>query len=261
MHRPVDDFVGVLAVSARMNVLEGYYAVEATDLPHRSLRGSLLKADGTPLVAEVKFRSPSEGQLRRGGDPLELAKKYQSGGAAAVSVLTEPKHFEGRLEYVTAVKKAVEIPVLMKDIVIDPVQIDAASKVGADAILLMDVIYRARLSNFSLNHMIDHAHSRGLEVVLEAHTEPEYAESLRSRADIVGINNRDLRTLQVSLETSKALLAKYGHPKMVICESGLSTRKELEELRSLGADGFLVGSALMRSGDVESAVRELVGAT
>ncbi len=245
--------------SARQTISEGYYKAETSNLPRRSLRDSILSARGLPLIAEVKFRSPSEGQLRRGGDLLDLALRYQRGGAAAISVLTEPKHFEGRLEYLTAVKRNVGIPVLMKDIVIDPVQIDAAERAGADAVLLMDIIYRARLSGFSLDRMIEHAHSRGLEVLLEAHTELEYVESLQTQADVVGINNRDLRTLDVSLDTSRTLLARHGHPKTVVCESGLTKRAELEELRSLGADGFLVGSALMRSGDAEAAVRGLVG--
>jgi indole-3-glycerol phosphate synthase len=260
MLRANDDFVATLAESARKTISEGYYKVEDANLPTRSMRNAILAAKGTPLITEVKFRSPSEGLLRKTTDVREIAQTYQRGGAAGISVLTEPKHFEGRLEYLTAVKRSVKIPVLMKDIVIDPVQIDAARKVGADAILLMAIIFRARLSDFGLEQMIEHAHSRGLEVLLEAHTESEYLESLQRQADIVGINNRNLKTLEVSLDTSRELLRKHGHPKTVICESGFSKRSELVELRSLGADGFLVGSALMKSGDVEKTVRELVGA-
>jgi indole-3-glycerol phosphate synthase len=260
MQRANDDFIGTLAESARKTISEGYYVVKDAGLPHRSLRDALAAAHGIPLITEVKLRSPSEGQLKKSADVREIAKMYQRGGAAGISVLTEPKHFDGRLEFLTAVKKSVDLPVLMKDIVIDPVQIDAAAKIGADAVLLMDVIYRARLSNFGLEEMIERAHGRGLEVVLEAHTEAEYLESLQSPADIVGINNRNLKTLAVSLETSRELLRNHTHSKMVICESGFSKASELSELRSLGADGFLVGSALMKSGDIEGAVRGLVGA-
>ena len=137
-------------------------------------------------------------------------------------MLTEPKHFDGRLEFLTAVKRSVQVPVLMKDIIIDPVQIDAARNAGADAVLLMDVIFRSRLSSFSLDYMIEHAHARGLEVLLEAHTENEYLESLQSKADMVGINNRNLKTLEVSLDTSRSLLRKHPHSKIVVCESGFS---------------------------------------
>ncbi|MDA4114470.1 MAG: indole-3-glycerol-phosphate synthase [Thaumarchaeota archaeon] len=256
-----DDFIATLAESARKTISEGYYDVQDAGLPARSLRNSLLTAKGMPLITEVKFRSPAEGLLRKSTDVREIALKYQRGGAAGISVLTEPKHFEGRLEYLTAVKRSVEIPVLMKDIVVDPVQIDAARKVGADAILLMAIIFKARLSNFGLEKMIEHAHERGLEVLLETHSENEYLESLNSQADIIGINNRNLKTLEVSLDTSRELLRKHSHPKTVICESGFSKTSELVELRSLGADGFLVGSALMKSSDIEKTVRELVGAT
>jgi len=261
MPRPSDDFIATLAESARRTISEGYYNVQDANMAPRSLRNALLTAKGIPLITEVKFRSPAEGLLRKSTDVREIALKYQRGGAAGISVLTEPKHFEGRLEYLTAVKRSVGIPVLMKDIVIDPVQIDAARKAGADAILLMAILFKARLSNFGLEQLIEHAHARGLEVLLEAHTESEYLESLQSSADIVGINNRNLKTLEVSLDTSRDLLRGHAHSKTVICESGFSKTSELAELRSLGADGFLVGSALMKSGDIEKTVRELVGAS
>jgi indole-3-glycerol phosphate synthase len=256
-----DDFIGTLVASARKTISEGYYRVGSAGTPKRSLGSALKAAKGLPLITEVKFRSPSEGMLKPKTDVREIARRYQRGGAAAISVLTEPKHFDGRLEYLTAVKRSVDIPVLMKDIVIDPVQIDAAEKVGADCVLLMDAIFRAGLSGFTLDHMVQHAHEKGLEVLLEAHTEEEYAEAVQTGADMVGINNRDLRTLQVSMDTSRNLLRKIGHPKTVVCESGFSKPSELLELRALGADAFLVGSALMKSGDPEVAVRSLVEAS
>ena len=260
MIRPSGDFISTLVESARKTISEGYYRTEDANLSRRSLRDAILAARGIALITEVKFRSPSEGRLGSSADVREIARKYQRGGAAGISVLTEPKHFEGRLEYLTVVKKSVDVPVLMKDIVIDPVQIDAARRIGADAILLMDVIFRGGLSNFGLDQMIRHAHEAELEVLLEAHTENEYLESIASKADIVGINNRNLKTLQVSLDTSRDLLTKHGHPKVVICESGFSRGSELVQLKSAGADGFLVGSALMKAGDAEVAVRGLVEA-
>jgi len=262
MLRANDDFIGTLAASARRTVSEGYYdgAIEPGEFAHRSLREALAAAKGMPLITEVKFRSPAEGPLRAASDVRAIARAYQRGGAAAISVLTEPKHFDGSLGYLAAVKRSVDVPVLMKDVVVDPVQVDAAQASGADAVLLMDAVFRSRLASVGLREMIERAHSRGLEVLLEAHTEAEYAESLQTEADLVGINNRDLRTLEVSLETSRRLLAGRPHAKPVVCESGLTRASELAELRSLGADGFLVGSALMKSADIEGTVRELVGA-
>jgi len=127
-------------------------------------------------------------------------------------------------------------------------------------VLLMASIFSAGLSDVSLDAMTELAHSKGLEVLLEAHTKEEYLTAIRSSADVVGINNRDLETLEVSIETSRRLLREGKGSKTVISESGLSKRSELLELRSLGADGFLVGSSLMRSKDIEEAVRELAGA-
>jgi indole-3-glycerol phosphate synthase len=254
------NFVYTLAESARKTVSEGYYRVEDAKLPHRSMREAIGSYKHTPLITEVKFKSPAEGELRAAQDVREIARKYERGGAVGISVLTEPKHFDGRIEYLTAVKKSVTLPVLMKDIIVDPVQVEAARRIGADIILLMAGVFRARLADQPLDSMVELAHSKGLEVLLEAHTEEEYRLALNSSADIVGINNRDLETLAVSLETSRRLLGLGKQGKLVISESGLSKRSELLELRTLGADGFLVGSTLMRSKDIEEAVRELAGA-
>ena len=250
-----------LAESSRKTLSEGYYEVGESGFPVRSLSGALRGADRTPIIAEVKFRSPAEGPLRSPGSVAEIASAYERGGAAGISVLTEPKHFAGRLDYVTVVKRSVSLPVLMKDIVIDKVQIEAASSVGADAILLMVSLFTAGLTTESLPRMIDHAHDHGLEVLLEAHTDKEFRSSLESEADIVGINNRDLDTLKVSLNTSRRLLRRRydKRSKPVICESGISRRDEVVELLGLGADGFLVGSAIMKSGDIEGKLRSLVG--
>jgi indole-3-glycerol phosphate synthase len=260
MQRPNRNFVYTLAESAKATVSEGYYSVDEVHVPHRSLQAAIRQPGRIPVITEVKFRSPAEGSLRVQEDPAKIAASYERGGAAGISVLTEPKHFEGRIEYLTQVKKAVSIPVLMKDIVVDPIQVEAAKKIGADAVLLMASIFDAGLSARPLDEMIELVHSKGMEVLLEAHTEGEYQVALQSSADVIGINNRDLETLEVSIETSKRLLRLGKASKTVISESGLSKRSELLELRELGADGFLVGSSLMRSKNIEEAVRELAGA-
>jgi indole-3-glycerol phosphate synthase len=265
-------FIFTLARSAAQNIAEGYYR-DAGEAPeerqHRSLRTAILRSKLVPLVAEIKFTSPAEGKLREVGDVASIAGAYERGGVAGISVLTEPRHFDGDIKYVPLVKRSVKVPVLMKDIVIDPVQVDAGVRVGADAILFIAAIFMNRLANASLDQMLDRAHAGGLEVLFEAHTENEYLFALESGADIIGINNRDLGTLEVSLETSKRLLARgreervglriAGRDAPVISESGITNRRDIDELRALGADGFLVGSALMKSADLERQVRSLTG--
>lgn len=270
--RSETNFVFTLARSAARNIAEGYYrGLEAQGLERRSLKESILRSKLTPVIAEIKFTSPAEGKLRKPGDVRSIARAYERGGVAGISVLTEPKHFEGDIRYLPLVKRSVGVPVLMKDIVIDPVQVDAGADMGADAILFIAAIFMNGLARVSLEDMFSRAHARGLEVLFEAHTKEEYTFALASEADVVGINNRDLDTLEVSLETSKTLLdggrsererlRAIGKDKPVISESGIRTRREMEELRALGADGFLVGSAIMKSPDVEAKVRSLTGAS
>jgi len=268
------NFVFTLARSAAQTIAEGYYRnlgkIPDDGMAHRSLKDSVLRSRVTPIIAEIKFTSPAEGKLRPAGDVKKIARSYERGGVSGISVLTEPKHFDGDIRYLSLVKSSVKVPVLMKDIVIDPVQIDAAAELGADAVLFIAAIFMNRLSRMSLEKMFARARIRGLEVLFEVHTENEYLFALESEADVVGINNRDLDTLGVSLETSKRLLARgrdrrerlkmMGKDKVVISESGITTRREIDELRELGADGFLVGSALMKSEDLEAKVRSLTGA-
>jgi indole-3-glycerol phosphate synthase len=269
------NFIFTLARSAAHNIAEGYYrgvGKEVTGLPaRRSLRESIVRSKLVPLLAEIKFTSPAEGKLRRAGDVRGIARAYERGGVSGISVLTEPRHFEGDIRYLPLVKKSVKVPVLMKDIVIDPVQIEAGADMGADAVLFITAIFMNKLANASLDEMFSLARSRGLEVLFEAHTEDEYLFALESDSDVVGINNRNLDNLEVSLETSKRLLAKggpqrkrlrkAGKDKPVISESGIRTRREMDELMALGADGFLIGSAFMKSSDLEAKVRSLTGRT
>jgi indole-3-glycerol phosphate synthase len=267
------NFIFTLARSAAGSIADGYYSglgKKATPGPaRRSIRDSILRSRLVPIIAEIKFTSPAEGKLRQAGDVRGIARAYERGGVSGISVLTEPKHFEGDIRYLPLVRRSVKVPVLMKDIIIDPVQIDAGADMGADAVLFIAAIFMNRLANASLEEMFSRARGRGLEVLFEAHTEHEYMFALESEADVVGINNRNLDDLEVSLETSKKLLAKgrqkrerlrsVGKDKPVISESGIRTRREMDELKALGADGFLIGSALMKSGDVEATVRSLTG--
>jgi indole-3-glycerol phosphate synthase len=271
--RSETNFIFTLARSAAQNIAEGYYRglgkTPAGRMKKRSLKRAILSSSLTPLLAEIKFTSPAEGKLRPAGGVEAIARAYERGGVSGISVLTEPKHFEGDIRYLPLVKRSVKVPVLMKDILIDPVQIDAGADMGADAVLFIAAIFMNKLATVSLEEMFARAHGRGLEVLFEAHTQEEYDFALKSEADVVGINNRNLDTLEVSLETSRRLLAKgsaerrrlhkAGKDKAVISESGITTAGEMDELRSLGADGFLIGSALMKSADLEAKVRSLTG--
>ncbi len=266
------NFIFTLARSATQNIADGYYRLAGAAEPvprHRSLRESILRSKRTPVIAEIKFTSPAEGKLRPVGDVAAIAETYGRSGVAGISVLTEPRHFEGDIRYLPLVKRAVDVPVLMKDIIIDPLQIDAGADMGADAVLFIAGIFLNDLARASLDTMFSRARARGLEVLFEAHTEEEYKFALDSKADLVGINNRDLGTLEVSLETSRRLLARgrehrrrlarEGSDKPVVSESGITTRAQIDELSELGADAVLVGSALMKSTDLEAKVRSLTG--
>ena len=238
----------------------GRYEVDRHPSPRRSLRRAIAATNFLPIIAEVKYRSPAEGPIRRAEGAAGMARLYARGGAVAISVLTEEKHFEGRLGFVPDVKDAVGIPVLMKDIFLDPVQIDAAERIGADAVLLIAGLFTRALSAASLQEMIAHSHSRGLEVLLETHTAEEYLMAGQTEADLVGINNRNLDTLEVSLDTSYRLLSNYPRVKPVVCESGIKTRKEAVSLIKAGANALLIGSTLMRSRDPTESIRRLAGA-
>ncbi len=260
MQRAGEEFLSRLAASAREAVAMGRYEVDRHPSPRRSLRRAIAATDFLPIIAEVKYRSPAEGPIRRAEGAAGMARLYARGGAVAISVLTEEKHFEGRLEFVPDVKDAVGIPVLMKDIFLDPVQIDAAERIGADAVLLIAGLFTRALSAASLQEMIAHSHSRGLEVLLETHTAEEYLMACQTEADLVGINNRNLDTLEVSLDTSYRLLGSYPRVKPVVCESGIKTRKEAVSLIKAGANALLIGSTLMRSRDPTESIRRLAGA-
>ena len=260
MQRAGEEFLSRLAASAREAVAMGRYEVDRHPSPRRSLRRAIAATNFLPIIAEVKYRSPAEGPIRRAEGAAGMARLYARGGAVAISVLTEEKHFEGRLGFVPNVKDAVGIPVLMKDIFLDPVQIDAAERIGADAVLLIAGLFTRALSAASLQEMIAHSHSRGLEVLLETHTAEEYLMAGQTEADLVGINNRNLDTLEVSLDTSYRLLGNYPRVKPVVCESGIKTRKEAVSLVKAGANALLIGSTLMRSRDPTESVRRLAGA-
>ncbi|MEM0192018.1 MAG: indole-3-glycerol-phosphate synthase [Candidatus Korarchaeum sp.] len=253
------DFLDILIQDALKAVSSGYYSSEVSVDDRRSLVSSIIGCEHAPVIAEIKPASPSLGRLIYSENFVRIAKAMESGGAVGISVLTEPKHFKGSLKALVDVKRAVSIPILMKDVILDRIQLEAASRLGADAVLLIySVLTR---TGCSLKDMIEFAHSNGMEVLLEVQDPEEFRAAVRSHADLVGINNRDLRTLRVDLNRTKEILGKVDpSEKIVVSESGIKSAEDIRFLRKCGAKAFLVGSAIMLAENVEGKVRELVTA-
>jgi indole-3-glycerol phosphate synthase len=214
-----------------------------------------LRARPPGLIAEVKRASPSRGLLRADLDAAALARAYVEGGAAAVSVLTEERHFKGSLADLGAVREAVGAPLLRKDFIFDMYQVFEARAYGADALLLIAAILNPGL----LTSLIALARSLGLECLVEVHDEPELERALMAGADVVGINNRDLRTFEVDLATTERLRPLVPPEVTVVAESGVHTRADVQRLAALGVHGVLIGEALVLADDPAAKIRELFG--
>ncbi|MCK9418474.1 MAG: indole-3-glycerol phosphate synthase TrpC [Nitrospirae bacterium] len=207
------------------------------------------------LIAEVKKASPSKGVIREDFDPVAIAQIYEESGASCLSVLTEKKFFQGKLEYLGLIRKTVGLPLLRKDFIIDEYQIYEARAAGADAILLI----AACLEREQMTDYLGIAKQLGLDVLVESHTAKELDKSLRAGATIVGINNRDLTTFSVSLQTTLDLIQDVPDDRTVVSESGVMTRDDVVKLHHAGVDAILVGESLMREKDVGKKVKELLG--
>ena len=256
------DFLDRLANDAIERVRSGYYNAQGSITTHkRSLRSSVCNSYKAPIVAELKTASPSRGVIRNNLPIEEIIAAMQRGGAVGISVLTEPRFFEGSLGNLVKARSSVEIPVLMKDIVVDPKQLEAAEKLGADAVLFIEALFDRGYCELDVHDMIDRAHKARLEVLLEVHEKKEFRSALETEADLVGVNNRDLRTLKVNLETTREVLRGFDlEGKLIVSESGVQTPADIRYLRSVGANAFLVGSSIMSALDVERKVRELTEA-
>ena len=212
---------------------------------------------GAAIISEVKFASPSQGPIRENVDPESVAAEMVSGGAAAISVLTQPYLFGGSPEYLARVRQAVQVPILMKDIIISPVQVDAARDLGADCVLLIQAVFDANLAE-GRDRLISRAHRHGIRVLLEVHNRAELKSAQESACDIIGVNNRNLDTLKISLETTRDVLYGYEDPRLAISESGIESGDHIRYLKRCGADAFLVGSSIMRKGNIKESVKNLV---
>lgn len=211
------------------------------------------------LLTEVKFSSPSLGKIRTLTNPVSIANQMIAGGSRALSVLTQPHLFNGSPQYFMEVRQAVDVPLLMKDIMIDKIQIDTAKKIGADYILVIQSLYDQGYLK-EIDEFIHYGHKQGLEILLEVHTKEEFEKALKTDADLIGINNRNLDTLEIDLKTTENILEDYEKTRVILSESGIETQEDIQYLRKCGADAFLIGSSIMKSDNIKERVQKLVNA-
>jgi indole-3-glycerol phosphate synthase len=224
-----------------------------SERPEQRPFGEAMTRPGLSLVAEFKRRSPSAGQIRDGAEPAELARAYEEGGAAALSVLTDERHFGGSLSDLSESRAACELPILQKDFVVDRYQVYEAAVAGADAILLIV----AALDDDDLDAFHAEARELDLDCLIEVHRESELERALTVDADLIGINNRNLDDFSVDVQTTFELITDVPAGKAVVSESGIADRDTLDELERVGVDAVLIGEALMRADDPAAKVREL----
>ena len=261
------DFLSAIIARKRQTISKLYANCEVTALraealkcreeaaPHR-LRDALQTASPSlKIIAEFKRISPSRGLIRAGLSPAEAAHAYERGGACAISVLTDEEYFGGSIDDLIVMRANTGLPILRKDFIIDPIQIYQAAIAGADAILLIAAV----LDDPLLQKMRAIAEDElGLDALTEAHTADELQRASAAGAKLIGINNRDLHTFDVSLHTSERLIAQTPPGTLMISESGLQTPQQLHRLRALGFCGFLIGESLMRADDPAAALRDLL---
>ncbi len=221
----------------------------------KDFKNTLLQ-DKINIIAEIKKASPSKGIIREDFNPVEIAKIYEENGAAAISVLADEKYFKGHIDYVEAVSKVVNIPVMRKDFIIDERQILEAYAKGADSYLLITRILEPK----KLKQLIEFGRQLNMEPLVEVFTEEEAKITIDEGGKIVGVNNRDLDTFKVDINKSKNLCPKIKEwgAEVVVAESGISSKKEIDELRNYGVNAFLIGESLMREKDIASKLREFI---
>ena len=221
-------------------------------------RRRMAKALASPsIISEIKFASPSQGSIA-GGDPAAIAATMQEAGARAISVLTQPHLFGGSVDNLAAARRAVGVPLLMKDIIIDKEQIDAGASAGADCMLLIQAVFDGGHAG-GMEELLEHGHKRGLDVLLEVHTKKEMERAVRTNADVIGINSRDLDTLRIDDGAFCRVARGFELDRPLVAESGIREPEDVRRLRACGADALLVGTSVM-SGDIRDRVARLVGA-
>ena len=247
-HNLLEAIVGATrqSVRERQNIrsLEAMEGIASSKAPRGDLFvDALLRKDRVNIIAECKRRSPSEGVLRDVYEPIKISLEYETGGAAAISVLTEPAFFDGALSHLEGVRRAVEIPVLRKDFVVSRYQLVESLVNGADAVLLIV----AALTKAELVALLNEARSMGLAALVEVHSRMELVVALDAGARLVGVNNRNLKTLKVDLQVSKDLIEAIPDGVVAISESGIKCVTDVIELKRLGFSGFLIGGSFMKN--------------
>ncbi|HMH03118.1 MAG TPA: indole-3-glycerol phosphate synthase TrpC [Candidatus Udaeobacter sp.] len=257
LERKRETIARLRADSASRDVRERALEIRKNAEPHRLRRALESDSPRLKIIAEFKRRSPSAGIISDDLTVSEIVRCYERGGACAISVLTDEQYFGGSVADLCAARLSTNLPLLRKDFIIDPIQILEAAVAGADAVLLIV----AALDQASLSELRALAEDElGLDALVETHTSGELRRALNAGARIIGVNNRDLRTFRVSLKTSERLIAEAPRDRILISESGLQKADSLLRLRTLGFRGFLIGEALMREHDPETALRDLVAA-
>jgi indole-3-glycerol phosphate synthase len=264
---PRADLLETIVAATRRSVAAREAAVPLASLertavarPVRAFRHALTSGPRPRMIAECKRRSPSRGVLRRQYDPAAIALGYAKAGAAAISVLTEPAFFDGALEHLVAVRAAVEVPILRKDFIVTDYQLVEARAAGADAVLLIVAAFDYAgpgAHGPDLPDLVARARALGLDVIVEVHDERELERALAAGAEIVGVNNRNLRTLDVTLDVARRLADRIPSSVVKVAESGLKKADDITALASVGYDAFLVGERFMTSADPAAALIEL----
>jgi indole-3-glycerol phosphate synthase len=262
MPESAEDSFGIkqLADNSYRAIDQGAYDIDqAYSHDTINLRKAISLCPHAPLITEVKFSSPSQGKIRTKEEPAIIAKTMAEYGATGISVLTQPSLFDGSLEYLAIIRKALpQMPLLMKDIVVSTVQIDAGKKVGADCVLLIKSIFDNHLAEDGLERLLEYGKKRDLEVLIEVHTEQEFEDVLKAKHDLVGINNRNLDNLQIDITNTEKLLKSHDKGKaLIISESGISSPEDIQYLKRSGADAFLVGTTIMQTPNIGEKISKL----
>ena len=262
LKKNIEDYLDLLAENALKLTKFGYYDINFNvNFTKLSLADSILSklSEGVnPIIGEIKPSSPSLG-FKKNVDVKKIAKLMVKGGCAGISVLVEPNYFKGHLMNIVRVKDNLRIPTLFKDIVVSPKQIEAASKLGADAILLINQVFLRGYYPGTLEDALDLAFKFNLEPLVEVHTLSELKSILNLNVNLIGINSRNFKTLKTSLEKTARILRRIKRTeKIIVCESGIKNADDIRKLKKSGGKAFLVGSSIMLSENVEKFVRELV---
>jgi len=256
MHKKLKEIIEQKQKEVALLKKEGIPDLDYEVFPVRDFKGAISVPGRINLISEIKFASPSAGKIREHSNPADIGRIYENAGASAISLLTDEKFFQGNIENLPAVKKAVSIPILRKDFIIDEIQVREALIYGANAVLLIARI----LSSGQLRDLIDLCRDLNLSALTEVHDKEDLDKSLKCGADIIGINNRDLDTFHVDISTTGRLAELVPESCVLVSESGINHKEDINGLKGIGINAILVGSALMSSGDPGEKVKELVEA-